>query len=393
MRALILGAGTIGRHAASAVASSGFADEIVVADLDPGVAERVAGPLGARAVAVDVTDVAALDQLLGDVDAVLHTVGPFYRFGPLVLAAAIRAGCDLVDVCDDWEPTLEMLAMGEAARAAGVTAVIGLGASPGITNLLAVQALRALDDAHTVHTGWNLLLAQPEVAGARPGAAMVHGFHQMTGTIQTWRDGAREERPLRAERIAFPGLPVGTAHTIGHPESVTLPRTHPGLTTCLNVFHAPWVELAGLRCLTGLVDGGLMDVRQAALWAERLERRAPTVEALRARLEAGRGLPPLFALAAGTHDGAPARAGVLLSASPPGGMGGATAVPAAIGLSMLHDGTLRRPGVWAPEAVVDPDVFFERFARHCGGGPVTVTSTSWDGRTVAELLRDASATA
>ena len=58
-----------------------------------------------------------------------------------MLRAAIRAGCHYVDVCDDWEPTLEMLALDTEARAAGVTAVIGLGASPGITNLLAVQAI------------------------------------------------------------------------------------------------------------------------------------------------------------------------------------------------------------------------------------------------------------
>jgi short subunit dehydrogenase-like uncharacterized protein len=43
---------------------------------------------------------------------VLNCVGPFYRFGPPVLTAAIKAGVSYLDVCDDWEPTLDMLEQG-----------------------------------------------------------------------------------------------------------------------------------------------------------------------------------------------------------------------------------------------------------------------------------------
>ena len=47
----------------------------------------------------------------GATRVVMNTVGPFFRFGVPILTAAIDAGTDYIDVCDDWEPTLEMLAL------------------------------------------------------------------------------------------------------------------------------------------------------------------------------------------------------------------------------------------------------------------------------------------
>jgi len=57
----------------------------------------------------------------------------------------LGAGVHYLDINDDWESTEAMLAMDAAARGRGVTAVIGMGASPGISNLLARHAMRRLD--------------------------------------------------------------------------------------------------------------------------------------------------------------------------------------------------------------------------------------------------------
>jgi len=50
--------------------------------------------------------------------------------------AAIRAGVSFVDI-DDYDATEESLKLHEEAQRRGVTAVIGLGATPRITNMLA----------------------------------------------------------------------------------------------------------------------------------------------------------------------------------------------------------------------------------------------------------------
>ena len=43
-------------------------------------------------------------------------VGPFFRLGPPVLRAAIRARCHYLDINDDWESTEAMFEMSDEAR-------------------------------------------------------------------------------------------------------------------------------------------------------------------------------------------------------------------------------------------------------------------------------------
>jgi hypothetical protein len=78
----------------------------------------------------------------------------------------------------------------------------------------------------------------------------------------------------------------------------------------------------------------------------------------------------LFAYAVGTKDGKPRRVGTRLSAAPFGGMkqetmGGVTGVPLATALAMFAKGKIGRPGVCAPEGVIDPDAFFDELAPLC----------------------------
>ena len=55
-------------------------------------------------------------------------------------------------------PMQPRTALDAEARAAGVTAVIGMGASPGVTNLLAARAVAPLDRVDDLFTGCRILL-------------------------------------------------------------------------------------------------------------------------------------------------------------------------------------------------------------------------------------------
>ncbi|WP_280452335.1 saccharopine dehydrogenase NADP-binding domain-containing protein [Nocardia cyriacigeorgica] len=107
-------------------------ERLVVADLSGGRAREVVAELGDHCVAraIDVTDHADLVAAIRDCDIVVNTVGPYFRFGPGVLRAAIEAERDYVDVCDDPVPTMAMLEMNADAESAGITAVLGVGARP-----------------------------------------------------------------------------------------------------------------------------------------------------------------------------------------------------------------------------------------------------------------------
>lgn len=390
------GTGGMGRYAARTAAAFDFVKEVIIADLNAAAAESFASELGekARAVAVDVTDASLLKSVLEQGDIVLNTVGPFFRFGVPVLTAVIETGKNYIDICDDWEPTLEMLALHDRAVQAGITAVIGLGASPGITNLMAVLAIRELDRADTIYTVWDLDSAKPETIGPTPSAAMVHGMLQLTGKIRVWEDGGyKDVRPVRKVPIHYPGIGPRTSWSIGHPEAITLPRYFPGLKTSRNLMVTSYANVFGLWIVGALVNSGLLSIEKAARIAEKIEGtgvgRTPD-DFIRESKSAGPlRLPPLFALAEGEKDGKPASAAVTVLGAPAGGMGGATGVPLAAGLAMFQ-GKLK-PGVYAPEGVIDPEKFLNVMAPLCeppsqSGTEMLVITRSWEDGDIREKV-------
>jgi saccharopine dehydrogenase-like NADP-dependent oxidoreductase len=400
MKVVALGAGGMGRYAATTAAGFDFVDAIVVADRDPAAASRLAAAIGgkASAAAIDVTDAAALARLFDGATAVLNTVGPFFRLGPPVLRAAIGAGCHYLDINDDWESTEAMLALGDDARRAGVTAVIGMGASPGISNLLAVTAIRELDEVEAVHPGFDLDAAMPETRGPVPCAATIHGVHQLTGTIRLF-DGGRfvDEPPLRRVEFDYPGLGPRTAWTMGHPEAITFPRRFPELRRALVLMTMARPNLVAMRLLGKLVDGGIVSVERVAGWIERLEgvgKPVKTPADYVREIVDGRAprLPPLFALARGRRQGREATVAAAIRSAPPVGMGGATGVPLALGLAAVRPDLEAPRGVFAPEAVVDAGAFFDRLAPYCrpevgGRDDLLLVTRSWEEVDLRSVLR------
>jgi len=139
MKVLALGgSGDMGRMAVSILLESPKITSITVADIN---LERVkhfielVGSEKLNPVEIDVNDKDRLADLISSHDIVMNTVGPYYKYATMILEAVIKAKKPYVDICDDWKPTLDSLKLNEKAKEAGVTAIIGIGASPGITNL------------------------------------------------------------------------------------------------------------------------------------------------------------------------------------------------------------------------------------------------------------------
>jgi len=135
-----------------------------------------------------------------------------------------------------------------------------------------------------------------------------------------------------------------------------------------------------------LVNAGLLSIEKAARLAEKVEGtgvgRTPGDFLEEVRKGGRMRLPPLFALAEGVKNGEPASAAVAVLGAPPGGMGGATGVPLATGLTLFRDGA-PEPGVYAPEGIVDPETFLEVLAPLCEPSPdgtpeMLIVSRSWE---------------
>ena len=222
-----------------------------------------------------------------------------------------------------------------------------------------------------------------------PSAAIIHGIHQFTGKIRVYRNGRfLDERPIKKKKIDYPALGRGAAWTIGHPEPVTLPRYYPDIQNSFNVFVAPRKNVGQIRFLSWLVNLKLLSVRKAAIMIEEDEIKKQTRQRTHFdwRYPVPDGevpLPPLFAFARGFRKGQPAAVAATIQSAPPGKMGGITGVPLAVGLSLLATGRITRTGVFAPEAGVDPDTFFDELAPLCepqlsGVDDLVLVTRSWE---------------
>ena len=369
MRVLAIGGGGgMGRHAVSLIQSFDAVIEITVADLNESSANSFAAEMSSKvnALGLDVNDSEAMSRAMQNADIVINTSGPFYRFGVPILQAAINEGCNYLDICDDWEPTIEMLKLDQAAKTAGVTAIVGLGASPGLSNMLALIAMRELDEVSSVFTGWDLGGAKPEEESSQegPNAAMIHGIEQMTGKVQIYRNGAVElASPLAPVPVHYPGIPTFKGYIFGHPEAVTFPHNYPGLTKSINLAHGGDIDSILLKAILALVNWGIVGKERAAkllTWFEGQRKEEITKKGSKAP-------PVMYGLAMGTKGSCDATVGVswVGEATQPGsryevGMGSATGVPLACGVKFMSEGRINESGVFSPEAgLIDPKEFLE----------------------------------
>ncbi|WP_159501767.1 saccharopine dehydrogenase family protein [Microbacterium sp. 18062] len=357
------GAGAMGAAAVAVLAGMSEFREIVVADRDAEGAQRIAaalpGHVRAQRFDADVDDFA---DLLDGAWGVLNALGPFARFGSRILSASIARRCHYVDIDDDWEPTLEAFELHERAADAGISAVIGMGASPGLTNLLAVLCAAALDTVDRILTGWNIEAVSDGAVGGRPSAALMHLVHQLTGEIRLLDDGElKNVRPLRRTEITFPGYGRIPGWGVGHPEPITLPRVFPNLLSCANIAVGSEATMEAIGALMTSVDAGRMSRGDAAL-------ALGEVVAGAAAAALTRQTPSPFAHASGLREGTRTAVVGYMVRRPEGGMPAITATPAALGMQSIARGEVQRVGVSAPEEAMDPALILGRLAAYCPPG-------------------------
>ena len=180
---------------------------------------------------VDVTDPGSLRRGLDGASVVVNSVD--YRFNLEVMRGALAAGADYVDLGGLFHMTRRQLELDAEFRAAGRTAVLGLGSAPGKTNLLARLAADRVGGKPVWLEIW---------AATRDPAAEGHPF-PAPYSVRTLLDELRM-RPMvvrggrledtepvsgRATRT-FPE-PVGDREGIYtlHSELATLPERYPSL--------------------------------------------------------------------------------------------------------------------------------------------------------------------
>jgi len=358
------GGGAVGSIATKTLASSGVFSDIVVADINMAAARKVvkeARRAKLTAVQLDAESPESIKKAIAGSAVVLNCVGPFYKYGPVILKAVIGAGINYVDVCDDFDATEALLAMDEKAKKAGVSALIGMGSSPGVANVLVrfcadslLDEVEAVDIYHA-HGG-------EKVEGA---AVVKHRIHSMKMDIPVFLDGMfttvklfEESGRALEEEAEFENVGTYRVYAYPHPETITLPHYLKGVKRVTNlglVLPPAYAEL-----IKGMVRLGITDEKPLEVQGRKvipLEFAVAFILAQRGRLmkEAGITEPMgcLKIVVKGYKDGG--KNTYIFSMSSRGqGMGEGTGIPAAIGAMIMATGKIKKKGVLPPEACVNP---------------------------------------
>ena len=371
MKILALGgSGGMGRFAVSSLINHEKIKKIYVADVNASSAKTFASNFDSRVegLELDITNNESLINEMSKVDIVINTTGPFFKFGLPILKAAIETTTHYFDICDDWEPTEKMLLMNNDEKSSKITGIIGLGASPGLTNILAYLAILELDEVSKVYTGWNISGAKPEEKSSQKGinAAMVHGIEQVTGHVKVFNHGKYEMvRPLKEVIVNYPEIGEKRAYIFGHPEAISFPYHYPNIKDSLNLMHGGEKGLVGiLKFIRLLIEIKLISKNIAARIFTFLDN-STSSELKKNDIS---GLPSVYGYAEGKKGDKNFSVGVTFDDSIQNlSMGEATSLPLACGVKMFLDGVILQRGIHSPESgIIDPKIFLDYFAKEIG---------------------------
>ncbi len=369
-KAVVLGGcGAVGSVASKTLAAQDLFSQVVIADQNLERAQELAREWGqdkVQAVQVDAMDPKSIQEAIVGADVVLNCVGPFFKSVKTVLAAVLEAGINYVDVCDDVDVTLDILDWDQKAKDAGICACIGMGSSPGATNLLAKYAAdELLDETQSIdifHAHGGEPFEGPGVIG--------HRFHCMSIDIPMFLDGElkyvkyfEEDGIALRQTFDFPVLGGDILlYPYPHPEQVTLPRyiKTRQVTNKGTVLPAPYYDLTKDMCRLGLSGREALDVNGQSVvpydfaLAYIIRERDRILEETQFGSQRG----CCSVVAKGTKDGEEAEYRFHM-ASGSQALGEGTGIPAAVGAMLMVQGKMTEKGVLPPEACINPMDFIE----------------------------------
>ncbi len=366
-RALVLGgAGAMGREVTRDLARTSDFEEILIGDRDVATAERLVDELNDRrlsAVGIDVTQLEEVESLMAQTDVVANCTT--YHHGLELVRSAIRCRRPYIDLGGLFN-TPRQLELGPEAERTEVPIVLGCGATPGVTNLMAQAAAAELDSVDRVEIAFGSL----RPLAASPGLldTILEEFSPTTERFYYENGRFVSVPPFAGARVLDFLPPMGALETyfMPHSETHTLPRflvRPPKHVSVRGSWHPEIMKAMRVFLDYGLTaeepfpfDGTALSPR--AFLRAHLLHRPPALDS-----------PVAFFLrvdVAGRHDRKEKTIGYRSAHPTDWGQAGTarmTGIPASIGLQALARGEVARAGVMGPEAAFAPEPFFRQLAE------------------------------
>ncbi len=368
------GAGIIGQAIVQDLAED--VEQVIIADLDLSQAEIVAEKIGRGcvALAVDATNPEQLDAVLSGADACINSAQ--YYFNMDIMQSCLRNRVPYLDLGGLFFTTRKQMALAGDFEDLGNTAVLGLGSCPGVANVQAGHLGAMLDTVNSVRIFNGSTIDEGESLSWAYSIETILDEINMGAMI--FREGKFQEMaPLSEEEYFMFPEPIGYAktHLSLHSEVATIPLSlaEKGIQECFFKITFFGYSEPVLRKMQFLSEIGLANTEPLKVKGVEIVPRDVLITLLNQAPAAqeppvSKGYKDVATVVDGTQNGNQVTLRMDTWAWPHerwGISGGKLMVasPPAIVARWLADGRLRRPGVWAPEQVVDGDLFFAELAK------------------------------
>jgi lysine 6-dehydrogenase len=342
MRVAVLGAaGTIAPALVRDLAASQEVSSLLLIDLDAGRAEQVAAEHGGGRAEVRTAD--ARSGLAGQIegcDVLVNSAS--YRINLDAMRACLQAGCHYLDLGGMYHVTGGQLELGPQFERADLLAVLGIGSSPGKTNLMAARAVRELDQVDAVHVS-----AAGRDLDPPPGFSVPYALQTLIDELTLSPVVLRDGQPVEIEPLSDGGEvdfgePIGNATTI----------------------HTLHSELRTFGASFGCSESSFRLSLAEDLLERLCEMAGATEEEVRAAgRDAGRPSPRTVSIhiVEASGDGRSVRMRAFTGAHEEWGLGGgivSTAAPAAATVRLLARGRVAARGALPPERCLEAEEMF-----------------------------------
>lgn len=329
-----------------------------------------------RAAPLDINDRTSLVELAKDADIVVneaHAGG----LQLLALQAALEAGSHYIDLGTFPEVTSKQLSLDNEFKKAGLTAIVGLGSGPGINNVIALYLADKFDTVESIEMSFAATSSTKSTAPLRLPYDVGGLWALFTLRPIIFENGKFVEKPSfyelykqdKLEESQFPD-PIGISRLgyFPHIEPHTLPvyLANKGVKTVYvkGAFNEKVIEKFGLLIDIGLTSPEPLMVNGNSVVPQ------DVLAACVARLPAEANEPIDYGctrvVVTGEKTGRALEYTAEMFSSPYRGLNAVqhrTGHSPAIGARMIHRGTIKRRGVFPPEAGVPAEAFLSELEK------------------------------
>ncbi len=378
MKVLVIGAaGQIGAWTVRDLVERYSAD-VIAADLHLENAKGVAEKFGKNKItpiALDATDPKAVKKAAKGVDVIHQSA--WYELNIKVMPVAIDLGVHYSDLGGFFDYSLEQLKFDKKAKDAGVTCVMGIGSSPGITNVCGAAGANKLDSVSdiSIYCSWGTKVRSD--ASAFPAYSIRTVIDEVTQGPGIVENGVKKKvPPLSGKTEVVMPEPSGKveAYYIKHSEPATMADfIGKGTRNVSFRIGFPANDFATFKTLAQLGFGNeeKIDVKGCMVSPKDF-----ITSMYLKSVESSRGSEPpkdeyefdYFRIDVdGKKGGENTRVQYLVKTwnDPESGVPSArdTSVPPSITANWLTTGRITKRGTLPPEACIDPEPFFLELAK------------------------------